>query len=102
MRWLLATAVLSLSALSAADVADMDGTWILNIERSKWRDAPKPESGRMVIEHDEPKLKYERTFNASTVEDQSAKFDGVIDGKLHNSIIATPLSPFPTLSPQKS
>ena len=102
MRWLLATAVLSLCSLSAADVADMDGTWVLNVERSKWRDAPKPDSGRLVIEHEEPKLKYERTFNSAVVEDKSAKFDGVIDGKEHNGMVATRLSPFSILFTKKS
>ena len=79
MRRFLAVAVFSISALSAADVADMSGNWILNIQRSKWHGAPKPDSGRLVIEHQEPKLKYERTFTTATVEDKSMRFEGAID-----------------------
>ena len=102
MRRFLAVAVFSISALSAADVADMSGNWILNIQRSKWHGAPKPDSGRLVIEHQEPKLKYERTVTPATVEDKSMTFDGAIDGKEHNGIIATRLSPFSILFTMKS
>ncbi len=102
MRRFLAVAVFSISALSAADVADMSGNWILNIQRSKWHSASKPDSGRLVIEHQEPKLKYERTFTTATVDDKSMTFDGAIDGKDHNGIIATRLSPFSILFTRKA
>jgi hypothetical protein len=99
MRRFLAVAILSLSALPATDVADMSGDWLLNVEASKWHGAPKPDGGRLVIEHREPKLKYERTF---TPEDKSMTFEGAIDGKEHNGIIATRLSPFSILITMKS
>lgn len=102
MRRFLAVAVFSISALSAADVVDMSGNWILNIQRSKWHGASKPDSGRLVIEHQEPKLKYKRTFTPATVEDKSMTFDGAIDGKEHNGIIATRLSPFSILFTRKA
>ncbi|MEO8129579.1 MAG: hypothetical protein ABJF23_12325 [Bryobacteraceae bacterium] len=102
MRQFLALVVLSVSTLLAADVADMDGVWVLNVARSKWNSAPKPESGRLVIEHQEPKLKYERTFNTSTAGDNSMKFDGLIDGKEHDGITATRLSPFSILFATKA
>lgn len=102
MRRLLAVAVLSFSALPAVDVADMGGNWVLNVQRSKWNGAPKPDSGRLVIEHQEPKLKYERTFTTATVEDKSMTFEGAIDGKEHNGIIAMRLSSFSILFTMKS
>ena len=102
MRRFLAAALLSFSALLAADVADMGGIWVLNVEGSKWHGAPKPDGGRLVIEHQEPKLKYERTFTTATVEGKSLTFDGAIDGKEHKGIIAKRLSPFSILFALKS
>lgn len=102
MRRLAAIAVVSFSVVFAADVAEMGGTWVLNVQRSKWNGAPQPDSGRLVIEHHEPKLKYERTFTTANIEDKSVTFEGAIDGKEHNGIIAARLSPFSILFTKKT
>lgn len=102
MKRFLVMALLSLSSLAAADVADMSGTWVLDVARSKWHSAPKPDSGRLVIEHQEPKLKYERIFVTAAVEDKTVKFEGPIDGKEHNGAIATRLAPYSILFVKKS
>ncbi len=80
----------------------MSGTWVLDVQRSKWHRAPKPDSGRLVIEHQDPKLKYERTFTTAAVEDKSVRFEGAIDGKEHGGAIATRLSPFSILFARKA
>ena len=80
----------------------MGGTWILNIQRSKWNGATKPDSGRLVIEHQEPKLKYERNFVSAAVGDRSMTFEGAIDGKEHSGIVAKRLSPFSILFTRKT
>lgn len=102
MRRLLALAVLSFSTVSAVDVANMGGTWILNVQRSKWHSFPPPDSGRLVIEHQEPKLKYERHFVNANVEDKTMTFEGAIDGKDYGGVIAKRLSPFSILFTRKT
>jgi len=93
MRRFLALAAFTVSLLTAADVADMSGSWVLNVTRSKWHDAAKPSSGRIVIDHHEPKLKYESTITLADGKTQTFNFDGDIDGKDHGGLTATRLSP---------
>jgi hypothetical protein len=101
MRVLAAFAILTTSLL-AADVATISGIWNLNVNRSKWHRAPRPTSARLAIEHHEPKLKYESTITDADGQTRNFTFDGVIDGKDHNGVIAQRLSPFSTLLTLKS
>ena len=102
MRQLFMLSVLGISPLLAGDVADMDGVWVLNVARSKWNAAPKPDAGRLVIEHQEPKLKCQRTLTTANADESNMKFDGLIDGKEHNGVIAARLSPYSILFTSKT
>src|SRR5437016_13373913 len=97
MRRFLALAAVAVSVLTAADVADLSGNWILNVPRSKWHGTPPPSTGRLAIEHREPNLKYESTVTASDGKTQTFTFDGAIDGKEHAGVTATRLSPLSVL-----
>ncbi len=75
-------------ALTAAQIADMSGTWQLNVSRSSWGHHPKLAGATVSIEHHEPSFKYSGsvTFpNGVNSEDRGDTghfaFDGAIDGK---------------------
>jgi hypothetical protein len=97
MRWLLAVTFLC-TALLAADVADMSGTWVLDVNRSKWHEKQKPNSVRITVEHQEPKLKYQGVATDANDGTRNFSFDGAIDGKEYNGVTITRLSPVSTLS----
>jgi hypothetical protein len=101
MRWVFLVIVLSAS-LFAADVADMSGTWVLEVQRSKWNKKPPPKSVRITIEHNEPKLKYEGTITDADEVTRNFAFDGAIDGKDYNGVKVQRLSPYSTTSTLKS
>src|SRR3954469_2895630 len=88
-----ALTVLSLAAADIADVADMSGTWVLNVKQSKWLGSSKPSAVRLTIDHHEPKLKYDLAFTGADGKVASSAFDGTIDGKEANGVTATRLSP---------
>jgi len=74
------------AGLCLAQVKDLNGTWQLNVEKSKWGKHPKPTSGTITIEHHDPALKYSGMVatrkGGELDEDKSAfTFDGAIDGK---------------------
>ena len=78
---LLALSLLAPSA-PAADAANMSGTWVLNVKRSRWGKKPPPKSVEVRVEHKEPSLKYSGSATDS-VEGQPTQFEfaGAIDGK---------------------
>jgi hypothetical protein len=74
--------------ISAMQVPNLSGTWSLNVNKSRWGKHPKPGSGRVTIEHQEPVFKYsgmatfQSTPNASEGEaTKTFGFNGAIDGK---------------------
>jgi hypothetical protein len=83
------TLILALALqLAAATVADMSGTWRLNVQKSRWGKHTKPDAGAVTIEHHEPAFKYSGTVtspNGVVGEPGEATrtyaFDGAIDGK---------------------
>jgi len=78
-------AVLSWLALSsgicAAQVANLTGTWKLNVQKSSWGKRPKPVSVLVNIEHREPLVKYFGTVVDASQEIREFNFSGTIDGK---------------------
>lgn len=72
---------LSLGA-SLAQVANLSGTWDLNVGKSNWGKLQKPLAITVTIEHREPALKYTGTIVYSAGEDtRTFGFEGAIDGK---------------------
>lgn len=79
-------AAVLLAALSvgvcSAQVADLSGTWRLNVQKSRWGKVQKPFSVLVTVEHKEPLLKYSGTMVYSGGEDtRTFAFNGAIDGK---------------------
>lgn len=70
------------AAFALAEIAGMSGTWVLNAERSRFGDNPRPSNVTLTVEHQEPKFKYTGTVNHPN-EGQMIDFhfDGAIDGK---------------------
>jgi hypothetical protein len=82
----LAFALLFAIEIATAQVADMSGTWHLNVQKSSWGKHPKPTSGTVVIEHHEPAFKYPGNVDVdngteTSVGKRNFAFDGAIDGK---------------------
>jgi hypothetical protein len=82
MRYLLS--FLIAAGVALADVANMSGTWVLSLERSRFGDNPRPSNVVLTVQHNEPALKYSGTVNHPN-EGQiiDFDFDGTIDGKPH-------------------
>jgi hypothetical protein len=82
-------AALSFAALvMSAQVVDLSGTWQLDVQKSSWGKHPKPTAATVIIEHHEPKFKYQGTSefeNGTETSDgkKSFAFDGAIDGKTY-------------------
>jgi hypothetical protein len=65
-----------------AEVANMSGTWVLNVKRSQWGNKPSPTRVDLVIEHNEPALKYSGTTQAPDERGATSfSFTGAIDQK---------------------
>jgi len=66
----------------SAQVADLSGTWRLNIQKSRWGNVQRPFSILVTVEHKEPVLKYSGTMVYSGGEDtRTFAFSGAIDGR---------------------
>jgi hypothetical protein len=73
-----------LPALRAGEAVNMSGTWDLKIDQSEWGKKEKPVSSHVVIEHNEPILRYKGTIITGTNgESRTFEFAGSIDGKEH-------------------
>jgi hypothetical protein len=83
MRIALAVTIMAGTAL--AQVADMSGTWRLNVEKSIWGKHPKPSGATVTIEHREPSFKYSgdiaMQLGSETADRRSFSFQGAIDGR---------------------
>ena len=76
--------LMGLSLLSAADVANMSGSWKLNLKRSKFEKNAAPLDVTLRIEHSEPKLKYSGSVTGSQEgHPDTFEFDGAIDEKIY-------------------
>ena len=73
-------------AATAAQVADMSGTWQLNVQKSSWGKHPTPTSGTVTIVHHEPSFQYSGKVTVDTGTETSPgsntfTFQGAVDGK---------------------
>ena len=68
----------------AADVANLNGVWKLNLKKSKYQKNAAPLSVELKIEHNEPSLSYSGSVTA-TQESQPDTFEfrGAIDEKIY-------------------
>ena len=63
----------------AAD--DLSGTWLLNVEKSRWDGVQAPVSLVLEIDHKEPRLKYHGHITYASGRERDFYFDGALDGK---------------------
>lgn len=76
-------ALLGANLVAAADVANMSGTWKLNLEKSKFEKSA-PLSVLLKIEHNEPSFKYSGTVQRDqTAQPDTFEYSGAIDEKIH-------------------
>jgi hypothetical protein len=83
------TTCLALSVIScapfagyAAEVGNLNGSWVLKPERSRWGNVKsKPTSAMVTIQHQEPVYKYTGSSETNGEHEQEYRFDGAIDGK---------------------
>jgi hypothetical protein len=76
--------LLCLSLGSAADVANMTGSWKLNVKKSKFEKNAAPLDVVLKIEHAEPALKYWGTVTGSQEgHPDTFEFNGAIDDKIY-------------------
>lgn len=72
--------------VAGAQVVDLSGTWQLDVQKSSWGKHPKPTSGTVTIQHQEPRFEYSGSaeFDNGTETSDGKKtfaFNGAIDGK---------------------
>jgi len=84
--WRITLALLFTMAVASAQVADLSGTWQLNVQKSSWGKHTRPTAGTVSVEHHEPALKYSGTVEVQNGTETSPgkssfSFDGAIDGK---------------------
>lgn len=84
----LALTMVTLSSICVAEVANMSGSWWLNVKRSRWEDNKRPpNSVALTIEHNEPALKYSGIVNGPGEDDpRKFEFNGAIDGKAYGLV----------------
>jgi hypothetical protein len=59
----------------------LSGTWVLDVEKSRWNQARKPISLVLTVEHNEPELKYSGRILYVDEESRPFSFQGAVDGK---------------------
>ena len=70
------------AGIALAEVANMSGTWALNVDRSRFGNNPHPSNVALTIQHNEPSFKYSGTVNHPDEGHMiDFNFDGAIDGK---------------------
>jgi hypothetical protein len=70
-------------SLLSAQTANLSGTWVLNVEKSKWGSKDKPVSGEVIVQHNEPAFNYSGWVSGENGTRNSFEFKGAIDGKEH-------------------
>ena len=88
ISWRMLAGAAVLLGASAAQIADLSGTWHLNVAKSRWGKHPKPTEATITIEHHEPAFKYSGSIvfpngAGGGEETQTFAFDGAIDGKAY-------------------
>jgi len=84
MRLLVKLASLSLTLLwgvCEAQSNNLSGSWHLNVDKSTWGTATRPQSVIVVIEHNEPNLQYRGTVTYANEDARDFGFSGAVDGK---------------------
>ena len=72
------------AATCVAQVVDLTGIWVLNVDKSKWGEVRKPVSITVTIDHREPALTYSGSMvYAEGEETREFRFSGAIDGREH-------------------
>ena len=75
-------AFLLTAGIAFAEVANMSGAWVLNVDRSRFGNNPHPSNVALTIQHSEPSLKYSGTVNHPNEGHMiDFNFEGAIDGK---------------------
>lgn len=64
-----------------AQVADLTGSWHLNVQKSTWGKMNRPVSVVLQIEHREPVLHYTGAVRYANEDTRDFVFNGAIDGK---------------------
>ncbi len=67
--------------LKAQQPGNLTGTWYLNVEKSEWGAAKRPQSVVLHIAHKDPILKYNGTVAYPNEDTRDFAFDGAIDSK---------------------
>jgi len=74
--------LLMAAGASMAQVANLTGTWVLNVEKSGWGKLRPPLMITVTIDHQEPNLAYSgRLVSAEGEEAREFEFRGAIDGR---------------------
>lgn len=80
---LIAVLVFALLGDSAAQPANLSGTWHLNLERSDFGNEPPPREIEVRVTHNEPAIRYTGRVVDSMGAASPIDFESVLDGKPH-------------------
>jgi hypothetical protein len=87
LRSWLVPAFLSVAlGVCAGQPANLSGSWHLNIEKSHWGSKVQPLSVTLIIEHQEPMLRYRGTVTHVNEDTRDFAFEGAIDGKRYSMV----------------
>lgn len=82
MRRLKILSLLFTASIAFAEVANMSGRWVLNLDKSQWGKKPRPQGIEITVDHKDPALKYSGIINPGTEASTSKfEFNGAVDGK---------------------
>ena len=84
LRWLVLAYVPIALGLYAQQPGSLTGSWYLNVDKSEWGSAKKPQSVVLRIEHAEPALRYSGSVTYLNEDVRDFTFDGAIDGKAYS------------------
>jgi hypothetical protein len=84
--WLIPAFLSVALGVCAGQPANISGSWHLNIEKSHWGSKLKPQSVTLVIEHNEPLLRYSGTVTHVNEDTRDFIFEGAIDGKPYSVV----------------
>jgi hypothetical protein len=78
---ILLAALLGIAGSCFGQIADLSGTWGLNVKKSSWSAMRKPEMVVLQIQHHEPELRLEGTVEHANEESRHFAFAGAVNGK---------------------
>jgi len=82
--WLIPAFLSVALGVCAGQPANFSGRWRLNLEKSHWGSKPRPQSVNLIIEHNEPALRYRGTVTYVNEDTREFSFEGAIDGKAYS------------------